>query len=146
MNIIETSEVLAKIQTFDNRTVDEATVTVWHEVLEPYQIHDARRAVTEYYTHNRTWLMPSDLVDRIKEYRVRRLQEFGADVRISEADENRIMRGNGSMRELHAEASSITKQLRTMAADGHITPEQFKAYADDKIALADLMRLKAVTR
>ena len=66
MNIQETSRVLAKIQVFDNRRVDEATILAWHEVLAPYDYQKALDAVTAFYREDRKWIMPADIALRCR--------------------------------------------------------------------------------
>jgi hypothetical protein len=61
VNIQETSRVLAKIQVFDNRPVDEATVLAWHEVLSDVDYEKALGAVSEFYRSERKWIMPADI-------------------------------------------------------------------------------------
>lgn len=66
MNISETANVLAKIQVFDNRRVDEATILAWHEVLAEFDYQKALNAVTEFYREDRKWIMPADIVKRCR--------------------------------------------------------------------------------
>lgn len=49
MNQSDTARVLAKIAAFDQRTVGEADVRAWHEVLGDLDYADVLTAVTEHY-------------------------------------------------------------------------------------------------
>jgi len=51
VNLSETARVLAKAQAFDNRTVGQANIAAWHEVLADVDFQDALDAITE---HHRT--------------------------------------------------------------------------------------------
>lgn len=62
MNVEQVSDILALIQTFDNRKVDEATVIAWYRVLGPYDFADAQDAVTAHFTASTAWLMPANIV------------------------------------------------------------------------------------
>lgn len=55
-------DVLTKAAAFDQRTVGEADVLAWHEVLYRVDREDALAAVTRHYTDSRDRIMPADVV------------------------------------------------------------------------------------
>jgi len=62
MKISETALVLAKAQAFDNRTVGEANIAAWHEVLADVSIHEALAAVTDHFKTSIEYLTPRHIV------------------------------------------------------------------------------------
>jgi hypothetical protein len=87
MNIAETSMVLAKIQAFDNRNVDEAVLSAWFEVMEPFTLKDSLEAVTNYFRASTAWMMPAHLVERVRATQQDRVDSFGVLPRLSDHDE-----------------------------------------------------------
>lgn len=130
MKIIETSQVLAKIQAFNNRTVDRAVVTMWHEILEPYEMADCLRAVTDYFRENKAWIMPVDITERVREYQKTRIAEFKGDLRLSDSDERKAL-SSESWREAN-------KRLHHLARNGHLTPAQYDDYQAGRIQLDNI--------
>lgn len=66
MNLEETAAVLAKAAGFDNRTVGDANVLAWHEILGELDIRDCLRAITLHHSDSTEYLMPAH-VRRIAE-------------------------------------------------------------------------------
>lgn len=62
MTPAEVAKVLAKAAAFDQRTVGEADVMAWHEILNRLEFGDALEAVTRHYTETRERLMPADVI------------------------------------------------------------------------------------
>jgi hypothetical protein len=87
MHIEETSALLAKIQAFDNRNVDEAVLSAWCEVMEPFTLKDSLDAVTDYFRTSTAWLMPAHVVERVQATRQARVDSFGVLPRLSDHDE-----------------------------------------------------------
>lgn len=58
----EVAVVLSKASAFDQRTIGEADVMAWHEVLADIPVDDALQAVTEHYRECTTRLWPADLL------------------------------------------------------------------------------------
>lgn len=61
MNLLETGDVLAKIQVFDNRTVDQATLAAWQEVLAGRELQECLDAVAEHHRTSTAWVMPGHI-------------------------------------------------------------------------------------
>jgi hypothetical protein len=59
MNTIDVARVLAKIATFDNRTVEASTVAVWGEVIGDLQVDDCLAAVAEHFAGSTDYLLPA---------------------------------------------------------------------------------------
>ena len=135
MQINETSAVLAKIQAYSNRNVDKAVILAWHEILEPYALKDCLNAVADHYRHSKEWLMPADIVARVKEYRQERIDKFRDGIHLSPADERRLLEA-GDM----AHWRDTNRRLRTAAADGELTPEAYEAYQDGRLQLDNITR------
>lgn len=67
MNHAEAAAVLAKVQAFDNRTVSAVNVAAWAEALEDVDGKDALVAVTEHFQESTDWLMPSHIIQKMKD-------------------------------------------------------------------------------
>lgn len=75
-------DVLAKAAAFDQRTVGQADVLAWHEILHRIERDDALDAVAKHYAESRERLMPADVV---RLGRIARLdRERAARIRTSE--------------------------------------------------------------
>lgn len=59
MNQTEVATVLIKVTAFDLRTVGEADVLAWHEVLADVDLPDALAAVTRHYRDSTDRIMPA---------------------------------------------------------------------------------------
>lgn len=127
MNIAETSMVLAKIQAFDNRNVDDATVIAWQEVLEPHTLQDALVAVSDHFRHSVAWLMPAHIVERVRAVEDARVYDFKNGYHINRADEER---GDWS-----PQMKALGRAVRT----GTLTPEAYEAYQDSDQPLEAFM-------
>ena len=66
MTPAEVARVLAKASAFDQRTIGEADVAAWHEVVGRYEYADALAAVAGHYAVTRDRLMPADLIKQIR--------------------------------------------------------------------------------
>lgn len=135
MNFEETSMVLATVQVFDNRKVEEKHIIAWQEVLEPHALADCLIAVRDHYRLTDKWIMPSHIIERVREIERRRLDAVKYDIHLNEIDWNQ-----GDWRE-------NTAALHRGIATGMITPEQFEGYANGRTELSALLpTMKAVTR
>lgn len=65
-------DVLTKAAAFDQRTVGEADVLAWHEVLHRLDLADALAAVSRHYTESRERIMPADVVRLVRAIREER--------------------------------------------------------------------------
>jgi hypothetical protein len=61
VNLEEIGLVLAKLAAFDQRTVGEADLLAWHEVIGRFDLQDCLTAVTTHYTETRDRAMPADI-------------------------------------------------------------------------------------
>ncbi len=92
-------DVLAKAAAFDQRTVGQADVLAWHEILHRVDRVDALSAVTRHYAESRDRLMPADVVrlgriarlDRERAARLRTSEPLALPSRF-ETDEERDLR------------------------------------------------------
>jgi len=75
-------DVLAKAAAFDQRTIGQADVLAWTEVLHSLELPDALEAVTRHYTESRERLMPADVIRHARAARdARRRRGEHAEVR-----------------------------------------------------------------
>jgi len=137
MNIAETAIILSKIQAFDNRNVDDATIIAWQEVLEPHTVQDALKAVSDYYRTHSAWIMPAHIVERVRAIEEARVYEFKNGYHLNYADESRMLEG--------ANWSAAMKELHRAVRTGTITPQAYEAYqSGDKPLEAFLNNRKAI--
>jgi hypothetical protein len=90
-------DVLAKAAAFDQRTVGQADILAWHEILQKLDRADALAAVTRHYAESRERLMPADVLRHARSLREdRRGREKAAEPRALpsryESDEERNLR------------------------------------------------------
>jgi hypothetical protein len=134
MNIIETGMVLAKIQAFDNRNVDDATTIAWQEVLEPHILLDALAAVSDYFRTNSAWIMPSHIVERVRSMEEDRTRHFKNGYHLNRADDEKAME--------HADWSDAMKRLGRAVRTGELTPAAYEAYQDAEAPLEAFLSRK----
>lgn len=77
MNLKETGRLLAVAQAIDNRTVGEMNIKVWQQFLADFSYQDCETAITEHYRRTRDFVMPSDVISRVKALRADRLRRAG---------------------------------------------------------------------
>jgi hypothetical protein len=135
MNIIETGMVLAKIQAFDNRNVDDQTILAWQEVLEPHTLQDALAAVSAYFRTNTAWIMPAHIVERVRDMEQERVRQFKNGCHLNRADEERALEGGWS---------EAMRALNRAAATGALTPAAYEAYQASEQTLASVLTRKAI--
>lgn len=133
MNYQQTAEVLAAMQIYDNRRVDETTVKAWHRLLNRFTVLDCLNAVEAHYTESTDWLMPAHVIRRVKSIRSRRLQLAGSPV-ITPADE---FAPDGSPA---PDRDQKQKQLTNLIANGQISPAQYEQYRAGNHQLENLSR------
>jgi hypothetical protein len=76
MKIPDATRVLEKIAAADQRTVGEADILFWAEVLPDFiELEDALKGVSIYYRTHRERLMPSDLIVAARQARCNRTGE-----------------------------------------------------------------------
>lgn len=71
MTLAETAKVLAKMAAYDQRTVGDADVAAWHEILGHLDIDSCLAAVTIHYRENSSRPWPSEIRKLATELRVR---------------------------------------------------------------------------
>lgn len=132
MNIAQTAEVLAAVQLYDARKIDEATIKAWHRMLADYSLSDCLAAIEEHFKTSTDWMLPAHIIRRVKSVRARRLQLAGSPV-LSPADE------------LDADGRQLPdwkqKQdaLRSLIANGDVSPAEYQQYQAGGLTLTDLM-------
>lgn len=135
--IIDTGKVLLTIQAFDNRTITEEMTLLWHELLEPYTLQDCIRAVKDHYAESRDWLMPADVISRVKQIRAERAGAVRG-IQLREDDEL-IPAEPGEKSQVVPDWREKVHALGERIRNGEITPAQYRAYHDGKLSLQELM-------
>lgn len=74
MNASEAAALLAIAAAFDNRKPDADAASAWAVALDELPAADCRDAIVQHYRESRDWLMPSDVIRRVKKMRTERLQ------------------------------------------------------------------------
>lgn len=136
--IIDTGKVLLTIQAFDNRTITEEMTLLWHELLEPYTLQDCVQAVKDHYAESRDWLMPVDVINRVKQVRAERA---GAVRGIQLREEDELIPGApGEKSQLVPDWREKVRALGERIRNGEISPAQYRAYHDGELSLEELMQ------
>lgn len=73
MNRAETGGLLALCVAFDRRTVGDADILAWHEVLNDLPFEDCKAAVMDHFRSSKEWLMPADIRATVGRLRAARL-------------------------------------------------------------------------
>lgn len=137
--IEETGKLMFAIQAFDNRSLTKEVIKLWHDALQPYSFADCERAVKEHFTSSEKWLLPIDIIKRVKSIRNMRAQRIG-DLRLHEGDE---LDDNG---DILPGAGERYKLLANLVMDGAITEPQYRAYQRGEMSLTELShQAKAIT-
>src|SRR5699024_10849766 len=75
------------------------------------------------------WIMPADIIQRVEEIQLKRLEQFGGFMPLNPQDE---FDSNGN---LAPDYKQKIQHLHSLARNGQITPAQYDAYPQDKITL-----------
>ena len=134
MNFEETGKVMALISAYNDRfEVNREKIIAWHQILEKYSYPDCMTAVTDYFTNETTpWIMPADIIQRVEEIQLKRLEQFGGFMPLNPQDE---FDSNGN---LAPDYKQKIQHLHSLARNGQITPAQYDAYRQDKLTLTQL--------
>ncbi|WP_169165134.1 hypothetical protein [Cellulomonas taurus] len=73
VDIQQTAQLLALVQIGDNRRVDRATVSAWHDLVCELPIDDALEAVRAHRRETTDYLMPAHVIAGVKRIRGARL-------------------------------------------------------------------------
>lgn len=73
MTKTEVAMLLTMAAAFDRRTIGDADVLAWHQILERVVFEDAKQAIVDHYGSTRDWLMPVDVLTAVKRMRKDRL-------------------------------------------------------------------------
>lgn len=77
MNTQEAAALLAVAAAFDNRKPDPDAAMAWAAALGEYEFNSCRDAVVAHYRESREWIMPADVVTRVRQIAVERMRPFG---------------------------------------------------------------------
>ena len=126
MNLTETSQVLIKIQAFNNRTFDQANIAAWHETIGDLDLADCLTAVGNYFRESKDWIMPADIRQGVGKIRAKRLEAIHQNVRLRDEDEDLDNMKLSFQRHRH---------LTNLLASGQITAEQYHEYHAGKFQI-----------
>ena len=132
MEIHETASVLAKIQSFDNRSVDEVNILAWHEILAPYAVQDCLTAVSKYFSKRSAWIMPAHILELVREVEAARRNTFHNGFHPTQADEQ-----SGNWGE-------VSRRLSRAVATGQLTPATYDRYQEQNLTLDAALGLVAI--
>lgn len=125
------AQILATIQAFDNRRVDEATVTAWADLLPDHTADDYIQAVKDHYQASTEWLMPANLIVRVKSVRSRRIEVAGSP-HLRNDDEN------NHLGERRSDATQKQQHLTSLIASGSVSAELYRGYESGRLSFDDL--------
>lgn len=131
MNYAETTQVLAAIQIYDARHVDEATIKAWHRMLHRFTLPDCLAAVEAHFYESTDYLLPAHVIRRVKSTRSRRLALAEHPV-LTYADEY-----DDDGKPL-PDAQRKRDHLRNLVANGQLAAKEYEQYRDGKITLDQL--------
>lgn len=118
MNLEETAAVLAKAAGFDNRSVGDANVLAWHEIIGDLDVRDCLRAITLHHTDSTEYLMPAH-VRRIAERVRSERQEI--DFRDQQHRELEAYRSQaGPLIDRSQEIQDFVHQVRDVLPEGNV--------------------------
>jgi hypothetical protein len=135
MTPAEVARVLAKAAAFDQRTIGEADVAAWHEIVAKVELADGLAAVTRHYTETGARIMPADLLRHARAAREdRRRREVGRQAVPALALPSRyepdmirdlqIERGAAQCREVLGPIMARLQQHRLRVAQGKTITEE----------------------
>jgi hypothetical protein len=75
VNKSETALLLGLAAAYDRRTIGEADVEAWHDVLNDISFSDAKAAVKNHYRTNNDWIMPATIRAAVRKIRAERLEK-----------------------------------------------------------------------
>ncbi len=82
MTPIEANLVLAKAGQYDGRKPDVEAAIEWAAELHGYRLEDCIEAIRAHYRDGHRWVMPSDIIARIKAIRTDRIERHKWKLRI----------------------------------------------------------------
>lgn len=74
MNRSEAAQLLGLAAAADRRTIGDADVLTWADLLHDVAFEDARQALHEHYRQETRWVMPADIRKRVKAARQARVE------------------------------------------------------------------------
>lgn len=77
MTPAEAQMLLGIAASFDNRKPNEEAAIAWAAVLDDYDYTECRDAVVDHYRESREWIMPADVVARVRHKIAERFRAIG---------------------------------------------------------------------
>lgn len=77
MTPAEAAALLTVAAAFDNRKPDADQARAWAMALDGYRFEDCREAILEHYRTSRDWMMPIDVIARVRKLRNDRITAYG---------------------------------------------------------------------
>jgi hypothetical protein len=115
MTPAEVAKLLAKAAAYDQRTIGQAHVMAWHEVLSDFDLADSLTAVSRHYAEHTERLMPAH-VRRLATEIDRERRRLAREQR--EESERLAIEADPSRRDRSAEVRALIAELRDSLPDG----------------------------
>jgi hypothetical protein len=77
MTPAEAQMLLGIAASYDNRKPNEEAAIAWAAALDEFEFIACREAVVEHYRESREWIMPADIVGRVRHKITERFRNFG---------------------------------------------------------------------
>lgn len=77
MTPAEAAALLTVAAAFDNRKPDADQARAWAMALDGLRFEDCRAAIVAHYQGSRDWMMPSDVITKVKRIRNERVLAYG---------------------------------------------------------------------
>lgn len=140
MNFAETGQLIGLIVAYNDnfaKGLDNQgkaqKVAAWQELLADYPPHDCITAVKDYFaTETNPWIMPADIIHRVKDIQKKRLEAAGGYLTLNQEDE---LGPDDKPQPGHTQRiQALYKAIK----QGHISPTQYQAYKQGQLQLSDL--------
>lgn len=140
MNYAETGKLIGLIVAYNDnfaKGLDNQgkaqKVAAWQELLADYPAYDCITAVKDYFaTETNPWIMPADIISRVKEIQKQRLEDAGGFLTLNREDE--LGQDDEPLPGHRERIQALYRGIR----HGHITPDQYRAYKQGRLQLTDL--------
>jgi hypothetical protein len=131
-DLTETGKLLALIRTGDNRTVDQATIAFWHDVVGDLDLGDALEAVRRHRRASADYLLPAHVRAGVRGIRGERLTACPDPPPLADPDDARQYR----LEKAH---------LRELIASGRVDPADSGAWERARVEATRVAGLVGAT-
>ncbi len=118
MNLEETGAVLGKAAAFDNRTIGQASLLAWHEVLGDLDLGDCLDAIAQHHRESTEYLMPAHIRRRALKLRADRRDRERSDQQRHAIEAYAATAG--PLTDRSAEIQAFVHQVRDVLPEGDL--------------------------